>query len=143
MKKKEKTRLIAELTRLLDKGVIITTYLKIAIKSTIKAIEENDLELAYQLTACKSLISGWNCDKKICFFREDTEANRKKLGVSVYSKLDDIHHDLACIVGLLPSGMAMFSSDGTVHGMKSVGTHPIVKRIAFEKDRIDSKYNRG
>jgi hypothetical protein len=136
MKKKDKNLLIAKLTILLDKGVIITDALKEAIESTITAIKDGDLNLAYQISACKSLISDLECERELYAFRENTDANKKKLGYSVYNKLDEVHHDLAWYVGSMPSGMIMVSADRTAHSMESVGTHPIVQRISFEKEQL-------
>lgn len=132
---------IQTLNKILNVAIISDT-LKEAIKETIKALENNDTDLAYQITACKSLISGTmkSPDTKAPIFndgafKEDGDYNIEHLNHSVYSLLDDIHHELAFSIRKLPSGMMGISNQG-ISSMKHTGDHPIIQRIKFEIEEI-------
>jgi len=118
-----------------------------AVAATIEAIEAGDLELAYQISACKSLVCGeMNTGRnRQNHFREDGDANKGALGSSVYSLLDGIHFRLAMRIGKLSSGMMMFSTgpEGvSMREMRNEGDHPIVRRIKLEKRRIAEEVRR-
>ena len=125
----------SKLNKALNKG-IITPKLKEAIIAILKAFEDKDLNLIYQLSACKSLICGEMTDApdKIHAFREDHEHNEKVLGNSLYDILDALNHDVAFKIHQIPAGMMLVDSRSrTVSEMKNKGTHPIIKRILLEK----------
>jgi hypothetical protein len=126
------------------KKAVISPMLKTAIENTIEAIKSKDLNLAYQITAVKSFITGEiNPKDKSHAFQENCEKNEKILGNSVYSILDGIHHDLAFRNGSIPSGMMMFgvAKDGkkVCNEFKAQGMHPIIKRMKVEKNNIQKQ----
>jgi hypothetical protein len=131
---------IPTLKRILAKAHI-SPMLLTAVSDTIKALEADDLALAYQLTVVKSFITGrLNPNDKVHAFQEDFEYNSlvKGLGNSVYTILDIIHHDIAWKLGEMPSGMMIMSTGpkgATLKEMNPAGTHPIVKRIKLERNR--------
>jgi len=127
---------IPTLNKILRKARI-SPNLCIAIDSTIKALEAKDLDLAYQITACKSLIIGSLEPKnKQYAFQEDHAYNKARLKDSVYGLLDGIHHDIAWQINKMPSGQVMALSNGKICEMTPTGIHPVVKRIKLEKNRI-------
>ena len=111
--------------------------LRQAIKESVKA---GDLDLAYQITACKSYIVGHlrKMPGRDDAFREAATANEKALGRDVYSILDGVHFSLAMKVGNIPSGMLVIghTRDGRTMGeqMAHMGEHPIVQRIKYEDE---------
>ena len=128
------------LNKILERGVISPTLRK-AIEAIIKALDENNLNLAYQLSVCKSYVAGRiDPEDKVHAFREDSKKNEKLFKRNVYCILDDIHHDIALAIHALPSGM-MIVGRGKVQEMKSKGTHPIIKRIKFENDALNKRFN--
>jgi hypothetical protein len=121
---------------ILNKG-IISPRLRYAIEEILKALNANNWELAYQLTAVKSLITGViNPKDKVQAFQEDHEANEKILGNSVYSILDHIHHDIAFGLDEMPSGSKTLHANGKTSEFKAKGIHPIVRRIQYEHRMI-------
>lgn len=125
------------LNKALKKG-IISNKLKEAILAILEAFKTKDLNLIYQLSACKSLTCGGMSDStdKVHAFREDHDHNVKILGRSMYSILDALNHDVAIKIHQIPASMMIVSSKGYVSEMKNKGTHPIIKRILFEKRNI-------
>ena len=131
---------IPTLQKIMDKAHI-SPWLHQAVMSTIKALKKKDLTLAYQITACKSLII--DClepNDKDHAFQEDQNYNQTQFkGQNIYSLLDGIHHDIAWQLNAMPSGMmAVGVFKGKViriKEMKPTGTHPVVKRIKFEHKR--------
>lgn len=132
--------LMTDLTKILKIGTM-SPMLREAVSETLKAVKAGDLDLAYQITVCKSHICGkLDHQPRKYAFREDHVANEKALGNSIYCILDGIHFQLAMRLDQMPSGMMVLS--GTPRGMgivkeemKSSGTHPIVKRIIFESNQ--------
>lgn len=123
-----------------DKARMSVTLQK-AVSEVAKAVEANDLELAYQISACKSLICGMmqTGRNRQNLFREDDEANKQALGKSVYCLLSGIHFQLAMKINKLSSGMMVFSysPEGiNMQQMKNEGDHFIVRRIKSEKKHI-------
>ena len=115
----------------------ISPMLTLAITDTIQAIQEKNLDLAYQLTACKSHITGVLEPKnKQYAFQEDHDYNETQLKDSVYGLMDTIHHDIAWQIDKMPSGMVVASSNGKIREMKPIGIHPVVKRIRLEMNRL-------
>lgn len=130
--------IIGTLQRVLKHGKM-SVMLKKAVSESIKALKAGDINLAYQITACKSYIVGYmrkmrGHDDE---FRESVRLNNKILGGSIYSILDGVHFRLAMMVGDIPSGMSVFEAtrDGrvTIQEMRHKGTHPVVERIKFEE----------
>lgn len=131
---------IPTLENILDKGIISPTLRK-AIEAITEALDKKNLNLAYQLSVCKSYISGvLNPKNKINAFQEDSDTNKKLFKRDVYCILNGIHHDIAFAINALPSGM-MIVGGGTVKEMESKGTHPIIKRIKFEHNTIHKQFN--
>jgi hypothetical protein len=118
--------------------------LDMAIVDTIRALEAKDLALACELSACKSFIIGsLKPSNKRYAFQEDNAHNKTQLKHSVYHFLDGIHHDIAHELGEMPSGMVMVSSGpkGLIwNERKPKGTHPVVKRIKFEKNQLNKEW---
>lgn len=138
-----KKNTIKTLSKILILGEISDT-LREAISETVTAIRNDDMDLAYQLTACKSLIVGKLTYKPaINKFRENESDNETKLGESVYSLLGSIHFDTSFHANRMPAGMMVVGVDNNgkcVHSeMESKGIHPIVKRIIHEKKVIASR----
>lgn len=126
---------ILNLKNILNRGVM-SPKLKESVEASIKALEDDDLYLAYQLTACKSLIVGRiDPGDTRNAFQEDQEANEKAFNESIYNILGGIHHEIAMSVQKLPSGMSIHSAAGTIQ-MTHEGVHPVVQRIISEHDNI-------
>jgi hypothetical protein len=131
---------IPSLQKILKKARI-SPLLRTAVKDTITALQINNLDQAYQLTACKSHITGrLDPENKQDAFQEDhvynTTLNKDK--ASVYTILDVIHHDIAWKIDAMPSGMVAVSlgpKGPTTQEMKPAGTHPVIRRIKFEHNR--------
>jgi hypothetical protein len=121
------------------KMATITPKLREAIIAILKALEDKDLNLIYQLSACKGLICGKMsvATTRTHAFREDDEHNEKVLGNSLYGILDALNHDVAIKIHQIPAGMMVVDSRSrTISEMKNKGTHPIIKRILLEKRNI-------
>ena len=119
-----------DLMKILKKG-IISPRLREAVEVMVQALKDKDLNLAYQLSACKSHITGvMDPNNKAYAFQEDHDSNKKALTASVYEILDFFHHYMA--IDAMPSGMVMLSSNGHMSEMKPKGTHTIVRRIQYE-----------
>lgn len=135
-----KRNVLSTLQDILDKGRMSVTLRK-AVAATASAIEAGDYELAYQISACKSLVCG-EMDtgrNRQDHFREDGDANEKALGGSIYMLLDGVHFKLAMKVGKLSSGMMVVSRSPeglSMEEMRHEGEHPIVRRIQSENRRI-------
>jgi len=130
---------VKQLNEILE-NAIISEPLKNAVKETIRALEGGDIELAYELTAVKSLICGEGADPEVNHFREDTEQDRSTLGRTVYGILDFIHHDLAFGLGKIPSGMMiLYASGGMREKAGSKKQHPVITRIQEERATIQRK----
>jgi hypothetical protein len=117
-----------------------------AVEDTIQALQTNNLSLACELTACKSHITGSLEPKnKQYAFQEDSAYNVTQLKDSVYSLLDNIHHDIAWKLGEMPSGMIQVLSGpkGMVwNERKPKGTHPVIKRIKFEQKQLNKEWSK-
>jgi hypothetical protein len=125
-----------DLNKIIVKATI-SPRLREAARETIKALQTHNWNLAYQLTAVKSYVTGVLDPKdKVHAFQENHEANKKILGSSVYSIMDGIHHAIAFSIDALPSGAQVVSLNG-IREMKSKGTHPIVRRIKYEHRQIE------
>lgn len=139
---------IPTLKKILNKARI-SPMLNLAITDALQALQDKDLNLAYQLTACKSHITGsLEPQNKQYAFQEERDFNEAQLGNSVYGLLDNIHADIAWQLQKMPSGMISvgLSPNGAVRNtfvvireMKPAGTHPVVKRIALERKRFGRK----
>ena len=126
---------IKDLKKILRKAVI-TPNLRNAVEEIIKAIESKNIELAYQLSACKSLIASYIPPQSFYTFGEEADSNRKELdGYSVYEMLDSIHHDMAWSTSSMPSGMIQVSGAGITE-FEAKGEHPIVRQIKYEKECV-------
>lgn len=137
-----KKNMVTELNRVLKKAVM-SPMLKQAVEETIKALKAGDYNLACQISACKSLITG-NMDCKPdgyytlseYAFREDAEANHKALNSEdVYGIMGSVHFECAMRTNNTPSGMMVISPQGTKEMRRDEINHPIVERIKLE--RID------
>jgi len=126
--------MISELKTILKKAKI-NANLKKAIEETIKALNKNDLDLAYELSAVKSFVSG-DLKSKGHYFREDDDYNNLHLGESVYSILDGIHHELAFKTGGIPSGMMILTHTGIRKKEKSKKIHPVITMMEKERAKI-------
>jgi len=147
---------IKELKKWLAKGRM-SPMLRQAIEDTMGALKKGDLQLAYQLTACKSFIVGTMRDSaktrrfregrlqdgRHNFFRESDRLNTKALGNSLYSLLDGMHHNLAFAIEALPSGMVVLSRNPqggiTQHHMAHTGTHPVIACMKMEQQEIEEQ----
>lgn len=131
----------ADLTKALKKGTMSPT-LRAAITATVKELDKGNLNLAYQITACKSLVIGEiDPTDKMYAFQEDQAANEKALGNSLYCILDGIHFQIAMTTNQMPSGMMLLSAHGSTE-MKHEGTHPIVKKIIAERKALYASANK-
>lgn len=130
---------IEQLNEILEKA-IVSEPLKNAIKEAIIALEGGNSELAYELTAVKSLVTGEEANPEVNHFRENIEQNRSTLGRSVYALLDSIHHDLAFGLGKIPSGMMiLYATGGMREKAESEKQHPVITRIQEERAAIQRK----
>lgn len=132
--------MIRELDSIL-KSAKISQALKNAVMEIRAAIAKGDYAHAADVSSVKSFITGYMTptDPKNFKFNEDHEFNRKRLGDSVYSILDNMHHDLAFATGSMPSGMMAFHSDGTMESRKPARAKksPTLTEIAREQRAID------
>ena len=127
---------------ILQKGRI-NENVRIAIQETKKAIAKDNIELATELTGIKSYIVGRLTNKELGLkpkeiqkyrFREDDDFNTKTLGRCVYSRLDNLHHDLAFSQGQLPKGMMILSRYGIEKRPESKGKHPVIRMMEKEHE---------
>jgi len=129
---------VEQLSEILEKA-IISEPLKNAVKETILALEGGDTELAFELTAVKSLICGERSDPRVNHFRENQLRNEAFFGRSVYALLDSIHRDLAFELSKIPSGTMILSANGMREKAESERQHPIITRIQEERNAIREK----
>jgi len=123
------------LDKILEKAKI-TVALKRAILELKDALTNDDLDLAYEVSAVKSYIAGMDADSKN-HFREDVDYNRTALGgEDVYCLLDDMHHTFAFANHKLPSGMMVISLDGWKSKSLPKRESPTLKLITEEHTRI-------
>jgi hypothetical protein len=139
---------LAPVKKLLAKGFISPT-LKLAIEESLKAIKNKDLELAYQLSACKSYIANKIDPKRRAFrsnaFQEDREKNEATLKASAYCIMDNFNADIAWTLQAMPSGMmTVYKTESglVVESMKIIGQHPIIKRMKYEKKLLNQRFRR-
>jgi len=126
----------ATLNKILKKATM-NQNLRDAITATVEALKQNNIKLAYQLTACKSFICGEiNSKDTEHAFQEDATANKKALGDDLYCILDGIHFNLAMQADQMPSGMMAMCAGGKVEEMKHRGTHPIVQLMINEQKAL-------
>lgn len=137
---------IKEIKEWLAKGRM-SPMLRLALEDTMGALKKGDLQLAYQLTACKSFIVGTMRNRRENghnFFRESMRLNTKALGYDLYYLLDGMHHDLAFAIGALPSGMCVLSKNPqggiTQHHMAHTGTHPVIACMKMEQKETEEQY---
>lgn len=113
--------------------------LRYAIKEILEAIKKKDLELLYELTMVKSLITSNISNES--YFEEDYEYNKTVIGESLYSILDSLHHDVAYAMDKLPGGMVIISSEGRYEKTSlTKRDSPTLKLIENELKRIYSNY---
>lgn len=130
---------IRKMNEILEKGRM-SPKLRAAINSIITALRNNDIELAYELSAVKSYISGVIDPKdKEHHFQEDYEYNRKVFGEDIYVFLDGLHHDLAWEVDKLPSGTMIMTAERKIEKGRSKRKHPIVAMMEEEHRKIWKK----
>lgn len=123
------------LNKILEKAKI-TPDLKKAILEIKDALTNDDLYLAYEVSAVKSYIAGMSANPKN-HFREDVDYNRTVLGgEDVYCLLDDMHHTFAFANHKLPSGMMVISLDGWKSKGLPKRESPTLKLITEEHTRI-------
>ncbi len=135
-----KKRILDTLDDILKRGRI-SKKLREAVSETARAVRTGDFDLAYQISACKSLVVGELKKEKgrDDAFREDGEANERVLGGSVYGLLDGVHFNLSMKVGKLGSGTTVFCGGPqgiSIQQMEHEGNHPVVRRIKLENRRI-------
>jgi len=115
----------------------VSPMLKQACEDIKEAISQEDYSLAYQISACKSYITGSiDPDRHGHAFQEDEKYNRRNLGGCVYSLLDAIHFEMAEKANQMPSGMTMVTEKGVQTGYRPAGEHPVIQRIKYEDDTI-------
>jgi len=146
---KDKEEIQSEMDLILDKA-IINKNLRDAVLEIKKAVENDDLSLATELTGVKSYITSKMKLKlkpgEKYRFREDAEKNRKAMGKDVYCILDGWHHQLAMMTDTIPKGMQIWTSTGTkekpgvtVHERgNSNQKHPIIQMMNKEHEEIRS-----
>jgi len=141
---KTKTEQYVETLRDVRKRAKISPDLKCAIDETIQALEAGNKELAADLTAVKSFITGSMVSNPMeNHFREDSDTNEKVLGNSVYGILGRIHRELALATQTLPSGMMILSAKGVEQRKLPERRTPTLKLIRQERSRIWRQVNRG
>lgn len=133
---------IQKLQRVLEVGKMTTSTRK-AIQEIISALRRNDLELAYELTAVKSFLTGSMEAPARYHFKEDAKYNQKVLGDDIYRILDRMHHDLAYEVDRIPSGMMVVTARGYTGKGKPVRSHPIIRMMERERKAIRRRAARG
>jgi hypothetical protein len=111
-----------------------------AIKEIVKALKKGDDELAYELSAFKSQITGVINEDDDHTFQEDMDYNKSIFGRDIYSLVDTIHHNLS-YGGRLPSGMQAFTLNGVYEKQPSKIKHPIITMIEEEhKKTVNRKF---
>lgn len=129
-----KTKAVGDLNRFLKKGRM-SKDLRYAVQELILALRENDLELAYELSAVKSLITG-----EIGFmgsaFGEDMDYNKKVFGKDLYCYLDFLHYDLALAVDRMPSGAMILTTEGAIKKGRPIVKHPVIRTMEKEHRMI-------
>jgi len=127
---------ITILNKILDKGKMNDT-LRNAIIEVKEALANNDLELAYEVSAVKSYIASSGKDLPSYYhFIEDWKSNEEALGSSIYSLLDSMHHDLAFALNKMPSGMMVVSFNGWRSKGPPTRESPTLTLITLEHEEI-------
>lgn len=117
----------------------MSPLLRTALEDSLEALKAGNLNLAYQLSACKSFIVGViDPEDSKNAFQEDQDANEKLLRDSIYHLVDVIHHELAWKLDQLPSGAALMSSQGMTT-MHPSGAHHVIIRMNDERAAIMEK----
>lgn len=125
---------IKQLEEILKKGKM-NNNTRTAVKEIIKAIKKGDYDLAFELSAVKSVLSGAMDNEH--YFREDNDYNVDVFGHSIYFFLDILHHNVPS-GGRMPSGMMAFTSSGYYHeGSPSQRKHPIITLIEKAKKKSE------
>lgn len=117
----------------------ISKMLRNAVEEILKALNNKDYNTAYQLSACKSYITGHiNNDIDKYAFREDRDFNNKAIGDSVYRLLDSIHSEIALKLNKIPSGITVISQEG-IQMMVHESSHPVIARMVYEKKMVEEE----
>jgi hypothetical protein len=135
---------IKDLVKARNRGKI-NPWLDKALEAIIKALVEQDWDLACQLTAVKSHISGVLDPKSGYSFQENHRANEKILGTSLYCMLDGMHFSLSMVLDEMPSGMMVMGTTRVplskrtrtfVKDFRSKNIdHPVIKQIQLEHQK--------
>jgi hypothetical protein len=129
------------LTNVLKKGKM-SPDLRKAVEAIITAFKNGNLDLATELTAVKSLISGISSKDPSYPFNEDSNYNQKVLGEDIYSILGKMHFDLSLRSGKMPSGFTVLESRGigntpeVIERERSNIEHPTITKINAELERL-------
>jgi hypothetical protein len=120
-------------------GNTLSPKLRECITEILKAIDQHDLNLAYELSAVKSFIATKAQPTEKYHFTETNEIGPK----SAYWILDNLHHNLAFTIGKIPSGAMIISSQGIQQKQKAKITHPLIELmnqeyVAIQKEVSES-----
>lgn len=118
---------LATVDKILSKAKM-TPALKAAMLELRDAIRRGDDDAAYELSSVKSFITGSLETSGRNHFGEDNDYNRKILGGSVYSLIDNLHFKLAMKADKIPSGMMVLSSRG-------VGRSPVITQKGISRKK--------
>jgi hypothetical protein len=124
--------------------------LKNAVLELKDALKRKDYNMAYELSAVKSYVTGKiDPNDKRNKFQEGDDYNTKKFGRSMYSYLDNLHHKIAFKLmkkdpSIVPAGAMVFSAGGIRQkGLPPKSTSPTLKRIEYEHNQIVKEVETG
>ena len=122
------------------KDAKISDALRDAIIELRNALKRKNYNMAYELSSVKSFIVHDLKFKKNAF-REDSDFNEKKVGTSMYSFLDCLHHKIAFNLmekdpSKIPSGSMIVRAGGIQQkGLPPKSESPTLKRIEYETEQ--------
>jgi hypothetical protein len=123
------------------KDAKISDALRNAMIELKDALKRRNYNMAYELSSVKSFIVHDLKFKKNAF-REASDFNEKKLGTSMYSFLDCLHHKISFNLmekdpSKIPSGSMIMSAGGIQQkGLPPESKSPTLKRIDYEAEQI-------
>ena len=142
MSKFDDNKWIEKLNKLLI-SAIMSTYLAEAVIATRDALEQGDLNLAFEISGVKSYIV-WdeNVDVKNCkrqHFREQIDCESED---SVYWLIDSLNKMLSFEVDRVPAGMIWFGGGKMAMSTPRLN-HPIINLMKAEHKRMEYRMKYG
>jgi len=141
---KEYSKDLKSLDAILKHGQI-SEDLRTAILELKDALEKKDYDLAYEISAVKSFVTGGIDEKdEKNHFQENSDYNEQNLGRNIYSYLDALHHKVAFNLmeknpDIIPSGAMVVSREGIRQKGAIPQTSPTLKKMHSEQKEIEEE----